>query len=481
MKPGSLRNCISPEGLRETSAAPDVPFEVQLNADNRLRVVRLLRILPGRRLVGEAWLDHKHVLAKLFVSSASVRHCKREIEGISRLQRAGIPTPQLVAHGTLPQGGHFVLTRFLENAESFADRWRAMLHAPTARGDVVSALRPIFSLLGKLHHAGLTHEDLHPGNFLIDDASYLLIDGDAVRGEPGIGVRMDEATRNLGMLFAQYPMTVEDASRDLLDAYTAGNPAARIDLKTLNTAIDRARHARWLDYARKLKRNCSLFSFERTHRRLLAVERGEQAALAPLIDDPDGWIAKGTALKLGRTATVSLVKHDGRAWVIKRHNIKNVLHALSRAPRPTRAWKSWVEGHRLERLGIATAIPRAVIESRFGPLRGRAWLISDYIPGVPLSTLLDPDVQPDNETADALTTLFRALARCRITHGDLKASNLIWHQGRIHVIDLDATTLHRSEAAFRRAWARDRNRLMRNWPADSRLVSWLNLNLPPVE
>ncbi len=481
MNPESLFSPISPDSLRATDAAPDVPFCVELGVDPRLRVVRLLRVLPGRRLVGEAWLDDTHVLAKLFVSSSSARHYTREIDGITRLRNAGIATPELVAHGRLPPGGHYVLTRFLEKAESFASHWSAVLHTSPGRESISNALCPIFTLLGRLHQAGLTHDDLHPGNFLIDGESLLVIDGDAVRGEPGTAVRTEAATRNLGMLFAQYPVTIEDTMDKLLDAYTSGNPSAQIDPILLNTAIDRARQARWLDYARKLQRNCSLFSFERTHRKLLAVERCEQAALAPLINAPDDWIAQGTALKRGRTATVSLVNHNGRAWVIKRYNIKNALHALSRAPRPTRAWKSWIEGHRLERLGIATAIPRAVMESRFGPLRGRGWLISDYVPGVPLSTLLNPDVPPDVETADALTTLFRALVRCRITHGDLKASNLIWHEGRIHLIDLDATTQHRSDAAFRRAWARDRSRLIRNWPSDSQLVSWLNLNLPPVK
>jgi hypothetical protein len=37
---------------------------------------------------------------------------------------------------------------------------------------------------------------------------------------------------------------------------------------------------------------------------------------------------------------------------------------------------------------------------------------------------------------------------------------------------------HRTEAAFARAWRRDRGRFLRNWAADSPLYRWLDERLP---
>lgn len=474
----SFCDLVTSAHLREAAATPDAPFSVKLDTETRLRLVRPLRVLPGRRYVGEAWLDGTHLLAKLFVSSSSARHCAREVKGITQLRRAGIPTPELVAHGHLPDGGHYVLTRFVSEAESFLSRWHRLLDESADKKTKTSALRPIFALLGRMHHAGLTHDDLHLGNFLIDGRDYLLIDGDAIRGDCGNPASTEAALRNIGMLVAQLPVWAESLLPELLSEYTRENPGLGLGAASVRSAIDSARSTRWRDYAAKLRRNCTHFSFERTQRRVLAVERSLQDELKPILDDPDYFIAEGMPLKLGRTATVAVVSHGSRRWVVKRYNIKDALHALTRAPRPTRAWRSWVEGHRLQSLGIETAVPRAVIESRFGPLRGRAWLISDFIPGVPLTTRLNPEVPPDAETADALIALFQSLARCKITHGDLKATNLIWHEGRIHMIDLDATTQHRSEAAFHRAWVKDRARLLRNWPEGSKLETWLDRNLP---
>jgi Ser/Thr protein kinase RdoA (MazF antagonist) len=66
----------------------------------------------------------------------------------------------------------------------------------------------------------------------------------------------------------------------------------------------------------------------------------------------------------------------------------------------------------------------------------------------------------------------------RITHGDLKASNLLWDADRLVLIDLDAMCQHASPAGFARAWQRDRARFLRNWPAGSPLREWLDRSLP---
>ena len=113
-------------------------------------------------------------------------------------------------------------------------------------------------------------------------------------------------------------------------------------------------------------------------------------------------------------------------------------------------------------------------------MRRRAWLVTECCPGMSLSDHLSADQEPPAAEASAIATLFATLHRLKISHGDLKATNLLWHAGRIWLIDLDATTQHRSAAAYRKAWRRDRERLLRNWPADSVLGRWLQVKLPPA-
>jgi tRNA A-37 threonylcarbamoyl transferase component Bud32 len=188
----------------------------------------------------------------------------------------------------------------------------------------------------------------------------------------------------------------------------------------------------------------------------------------------------GKTLKDGRTSTVAKVELQDESFVVKRYNLKNTWHALDRLWRPSRAWHSWREGHRLRFLSIATPEPLALIEERLGPLRRRAFLITAYCPGVSLKQYLSADQEPDPATASAILSLFNALHRQRISHGDLKATNLLWHDAQLFVIDLDAMIQHRSATAFARAWRRDRARLLCNWPATSVLHHWLDRNLPPA-
>ena len=85
---------------------------------------------------------------------------------------------------------------------------------------------------------------------------------------------------------------------------------------------------------------------------------------------------------------------------------------------------------------------------------------------------------PDDATATALLKLFAQLVEARISHGDFKATNLLWLDGRVILIDLDAMQAHTRNAGWQRAWQKDRQRFIRNWPAASPLACWLEERMP---
>lgn len=123
----------------------------------------------------------------------------------------------------------------------------------------------------------------------------------------------------------------------------------------------------------------------------------------------------------------------------------------------------------------------ALLEQRFFWLRRKAYLITEYLPGPDIIERFAPYVAsgevPESEL-QALDTLFAQLRRERISHGDLKGHNVFWQQDRWALIDLDAMCQHTSAGTFAAAYARDRARFMRNWPADSALHQLLEQRLP---
>lgn len=463
--------------LRTAGRRPPAPFAVRLAGGGELEIRRLLRVLPGKRVVGEGVdAGGQRLLVKLFIDGNSARHWQRERDGIGALAAAGIPTPALVAASTLAGGGHALQSRFLDGADTLLDGWRPLAARNPGDAEAVALLTPAFALLGRLHAAGLSHDDLHFGNFLRHDGALLLIDGDAVRRHAA-PLAEKTAARDLAMLLAQLPRTWDGATGALLAAYREENPQAPGET-ALARALQHERAWRLRDYLSKAGRDCTLFKVTQGFDRFTAVWRSDAEALAPLLAEPDRLIDGGTALKRGNTCTVAKVEIDGRPLVVKRYNRKSLRHALSRLWRPSRGWHSWREGHRLRLFGIPTPAPLALVEERWGPLRGRAWLVNEFCAGTDLLALLDPASEPPPAIAASLRTLFATLHRERISHGDLKATNLLWNGQAVTVIDLDAMQQHRSAARHARAWRRDRNRLLRNWPADSVLYRWLDANLP---
>lgn len=465
--------------LRTAGRHPALPFRVFLVDGRELSMLRLLRVLPEKRIVGEAQLDGCRVLAKLFIGTRGERHWRQECAGLAALAEAGVATPPLVAAVPMAGGGYALMTAFLDRAESLAEYWARVTRRAPGDAEALAVLAPALTLLGRLHAAGLIQEDLHLGNFLRHDGSVFLVDGDAVRVlTHGQAVPRARACANLAVLLAQLPPVWDRQMAALLPAYISGSGTSPPDLPALAEQVARVRAWRLGDFLAKSVRDCTLFAVERSSTRFSAVVREQAEPLASLLASPDRAIGAGSRLKDGGTTTVARVVAAGRVLLIKRYNLKDLRHAFGRLWRPSRAWHSWREAHRLRFLGIATPEPLALIEERVGPLRRRAWLISEFCAGPSLLSHLAADREPPEDEATAILALFESMCRQRISHGDLKATNLLWDAGQVMVIDLDAVVQHRSAAAHARAWRRDRARLLRNWPPGSLLHSWLDQRLP---
>lgn len=476
----SLAPLINGKTLRGAGREPAVPFRIALGDGRELIFRRLLRVLPGKRIVGDADLNGRRVLAKLFVAEASHRHWLKERAGIEALGVAGIATPELIGAEILAEGGHALLTAYLDPAESLADVWASVSADPEGDGQAIALLAPALNLLAQMHRAGLVQDDLHLGNFLRSEGRLFVIDGDAVRAiSPSKALDTEQRLGNLAILLAQLPPAWDSHQAELLAAYAGGDVDCRLPPDHLQQAVGRVRDWRLKDFLGKTVRDCTLFSVSRTMTRFAACVRQTAAVLAPLLADPDKALASGTLLKEGNTCTVGVASSGAGECVIKRYNLKSAGHALSRFWRPSRAWHSWREAHRLCFFGIPTPAPLALVEERLGPFRRRAWLISAFCAGSSLQAHLHADREPPAAEAKAIAALFETLCQLKISHGDLKATNLLWHEGRIFMIDLDAMVQHRTAEAHARAWRRDRARLLRNWPESSVLHGWLNAHLPP--
>lgn len=473
--------------LKDAGRTPDLPLSIAL-ADAagpaELQLLSLLRVLPGQRYVGAGIWRGKPVLAKLLVGNSAARHFQRELDGARLLASQGLTTPLLLADGLREGEGGWLLFEFLQDAQGLGDAWAAVETLPPLADAQQEVLGEALRAVAQMHAKGLWQADLHLDNLLRHGGQLYLIDGAGVKAEtPGQPLSRQQVLQNLGVFFAQLPKRLEPFVEELLVHYVLVNGEHALPLEALQKQIDKVRSWRLKDYLDKAGRECTLFSVERGPSGLRAVRRSERAAMLPVLEQADALIDQGHLYKTGGAASVARVEVGGRSLVLKRYNIKNTAHWFKRFWRPSRAWHSWIEGHRLEFLGIATPKPLAVLEKRVMGLRSRAYLVTEYADGPDLIESFAPYVdsaEVPEEQLQALLSLLQQLIRERISHGDLKGHNLFWQDGQWSLIDLDAMCQHATQLSFAKAFARDRARLLRNWPKDSALHQRLDECLPKL-
>ncbi|MGM8933617.1 lipopolysaccharide kinase InaA family protein [Pseudomonas neustonica] len=467
--------------LQHAGREPALPLQLPLGEGAELCVEQWLRVLPGKRLVARARQGERTVLLKLFVAAGAARHSQRELAGVEVLREQGVRTPVLLAEGEIEGGGRYLISEFLVDANSLQQRWDALASRQPGDPQAMALLGQALALIGNMHSKGLVQTDLHLGNFLLQADQLYVIDGDAVEAQtPGQPLTAEAAQQNLAIFFAQLPSEWDELTELLLIDYLQHNPLA-LNPDTLAASIEKVRHRRQEDYLGKSLRDCTLFSVQRTWTRFTASVRTQTQRLSALLSDPNQCFIAQPLLKDGGSSTVVKVESEHGDLVVKRYNIKSLGHWLSRFWRPSRAWHSWLAAHRLQFLGISTPAPLAMIERRFGPLRMQAWLITEFCAGENLLQHFGEEGgrEPNEEEAAALLGLFERLRRSRISHGDCKATNLLWHAGNVVLIDLDAMQQHDSNGStWIKAWETDRARFIRNWPTDSLLAQWLEDRLP---
>lgn len=439
---------------------PELPRDLPLETGEILSCRKVLRQLPGRRLVcAGRWRD-KRVVAKVFMGRRAARKAARERQGAYALEAAGIPAPKLLLESAAePQGWPVLLFEHLDHPVTLGELWN---HGGEAREGL---LQELLELVARQHRAGLVQTDLHPDNFLLTgDGKLWAVDAGGYRHRKR-ALTLEESIDNLGMLFAQFPRATLKGHLEVLDRYAALRGfQPKVLRRAVPAAADRWRRWRARHLADKAFRNCTEFlAYEladfRIHQRR---DLGKKRLTA--------WLAAGglaprpgdRMLKAGNSQTVWRSRIGDREVVVKRYNLRGPWQRLRRTLGGSRAARAWRGAHLLRAFHIDTPRPLAYIEERSrGLLAGRSWLITDWVAGQPAHQALVPD--PTLEQIDSLVETLRAFGDNGLVHGDMKASNFILDNHRVWVIDLDSLSWPRWRWRARRGHRADIRRFLRNW------------------
>ena len=151
--------------------------------------------------------------------------------------------------------------------------------------------------------------------------------------------------------------------------------------------------------------------------------------------------------------------------VVKRYNTKNIWHWLRRNFQTSRAMNCSKMATLFNRAGIIVAEPVGVIEHRFGPLTARSWYVSKFVENEQLRDFLkrDQDEAIVRLMVEKIVEIFKKLKNNKLSHGDMKASNILVNNHELILVDLDASAIHSSKMGLDRALSKDGRRFIKNW------------------
>lgn len=165
-----------------------------------------------------------------------------------------------------------------------------------------------------------------------------------------------------------------------------------------------------------------------------------------------------------RTSVDELCIGDARL-ALKSYRLRGIGHTAVHAFMRSRASAYWRAARLLCHGGIRTPRVIAVIEDRFGPLRVRSHLVSEFIAGATLLDLVGGQSNAEllEGIASQMAQIWRSLGQLRLTHGDMKASNFIVDaQSKVWLVDIESMR-RPMRAVYARGRRKDYDRFMRNW------------------
>ena len=431
---------------------------------SELTVEEKLRYLPKKRLTCRATWQGKIVIAKFFYGSEFTKYVSKERETLSRLIEAGINTPILLK---VYQQDDFTLLiiDYIAEAMSLAS-W---LKNDPDESQFHSVISETTALMLDCHKAGFDIKDPHLDNFLLRENQVFIIDAGDIK-QLSSSLNNELSIENMALLYAQFPVIRDvDAYQIIENKLKHLNQSALLDEKRWQQLLlkqRRWRQKRFID--KKVFRECTEYICKSENSRFLVAKRDVYSKEFEIaLSNPDSLIENGLLLKDGRTATVARVEIAGQAYVLKRYNIKKPIHAIIRGLKWSRAAVSWKNGLLLEMLGIPTATSYALIEERWGLLRRRSYLLSEYVDAPQAWDVFECGSFNDQEKqvcVENIYNLFLLLKRSQISHGDLKAQNVLCSPQGALLIDLDGMRANQQYGAFYQQFKKDIERFQISWP-----------------
>lgn len=435
----------------------EFPFQLLIkdtslnNKEESLTCLALLRVIPGRRQVYDALWDDQEVIVKVFLDKISARrHLKREWRGLSLLQKRGLNAPKPLFFGQTANGGLAMVIEKIVDSSTVLDVFNEATNLPAK----LNLLGLVCKELANQHSKGVLQKDLQLGNFLLQKEKLFAIDT-AQMCFLSRKVSKRQVIWQLVLLASIISEENVEGIASLCEQYAAARSwrftLAEWEVFWKKLAVHRKHSIKksLKKCLRTNKRHMQTVKYD--HHTVARRDFFEKVDFTGFLQNIDELMQDGQILKDGNTCFVSRISLAGRDVVVKRYNCKGVIHSVRHTLKRSRARRNWLHAHRLRMLNIPTAKPLAFIEKRRLLIIYKSYFVTEYIDGQKLSDFLQDNSLLEKQRLSMVkkvTELLNKLSKHRITHGDLKHSNILIVDNKPMLMDLDSMTVHHSDWIF---------------------------------
>ncbi|HSW71695.1 MAG TPA: hypothetical protein VLH77_06975, partial [Gammaproteobacteria bacterium] len=230
------------------------PFLLRLaHHEQALICEKVIRIIPGKRMVCFGSWNKLAIVAKIFFSRQAKEHIQRELKGARLLISAKIPSPPLLhIDHTLDQTIHILIFERIQNAESLDSYWQKNKLSQASE----NSLHALTVELATQHVLGVLQEDLHLKNFLVAAEKIYTLDGGSIRSHAK-PLSKKQSLNNLALFFSQLGIANQYLQQQLFETYVQARSwlIKKSDLLFLQKTLHNWNCTRWWNYSKKIFRS----------------------------------------------------------------------------------------------------------------------------------------------------------------------------------------------------------------------------------
>ncbi|MEJ2744959.1 MAG: lipopolysaccharide kinase InaA family protein, partial [bacterium] len=325
-------------------------------------------------------------------------------------------------------------------------------------------IRLLAALLRRMHDDGIYHQDLHPGNFLVEtlpsgEKRIHLLDLHRASLKPTLSLK--DRIKSLAQfnMFASISLGIGERLL-FFNSYFGEDEPWKNERRNLLALIDkRTRIMRWRLWrsreARCLYNNKYFMRLRFENLDGFARRQEWKGEIAHLLLTRDLAKSGATLIKDSRSKSLwakeVMIQGAHRTLFIKHYRRKRGWQAIKYLCRRSQALRSWAGAYAIQIRNVNAVNAIAAFEDRRAMhFLGDAYLLTDKIPSVEnladaLAKLAGPSPETSMARRDLLRDLalfFRRIHSLGIYHGDTKATNILVGSGRagrraLYLTDLD--------------------------------------------